>query len=251
MGYEKSAHLYDLFDRKGNIEFFFHYALPVGEVLDIGAGTGRIAVPLAERGLNVWCVDPSPAMRAEFKKKLKSSPNISDRINIIKGDAASFEMNRVFPMAFLSGCFDHFLDEHERCESLRNIGANLNPGGILLFDVFVGCMGEKPSTPAGEVVMGDQRIRRYVGREALSTDRQLVKIVYEVYQGKECVERIEEQGLVGITTREEVRRILSLCDFKAIREYGGYDFALYKEGGSLLIMEAIKKPDLAKQTGYM
>ena len=52
-GYEKSAHLYDLFDRKENVEFFHHYAAKAGEILDVGAGTGRIAIPLARRGISV------------------------------------------------------------------------------------------------------------------------------------------------------------------------------------------------------
>lgn len=42
-GYEKSAHLYDLFDRKENVDFFLRYANEAGEILDVGAGTGRQA----------------------------------------------------------------------------------------------------------------------------------------------------------------------------------------------------------------
>lgn len=48
-GYEKSAHLYDIFDAKDNIDFFAHYASDAGEILDVGAGTGRIAVPMPEK----------------------------------------------------------------------------------------------------------------------------------------------------------------------------------------------------------
>ena len=69
-GYENSAFLYDLFDRKTNIEFFHHYAAKVGAALDIGAGTGRIALPLAARGITVTAVEPSPAMRQVFGSKL-------------------------------------------------------------------------------------------------------------------------------------------------------------------------------------
>jgi len=69
-GYEKTAHLYDLFDTKQNIDFYCHYAAASGEILDIGAGTGRIAIPMAERGTRVYCVEPSPAMRKEFERKL-------------------------------------------------------------------------------------------------------------------------------------------------------------------------------------
>jgi len=43
-GYEQCAYLYDLFDRKENIEFFYHYAAQAKEILDVGAGTGRIAL---------------------------------------------------------------------------------------------------------------------------------------------------------------------------------------------------------------
>ncbi|GAH96544.1 unnamed protein product, partial [marine sediment metagenome] len=34
--------------------------LEAGEILDIGAGTGRIAIPLAEKGIKVFCIEPSP-----------------------------------------------------------------------------------------------------------------------------------------------------------------------------------------------
>lgn len=37
-GYEKSAHLHDLFDQKENIDFFYHYADTAGDILDVGAG---------------------------------------------------------------------------------------------------------------------------------------------------------------------------------------------------------------------
>ena len=109
-GYEKAAHLYDLFDCKENIEFFYHYARQVSEILDIGAGTGRVAIPLAERGVNVFCVEPSPAMRHEFKKKLALRPELKKRITLVAADASSFRFERKFPAAFLSGCFDHFLE---------------------------------------------------------------------------------------------------------------------------------------------
>jgi 2-polyprenyl-3-methyl-5-hydroxy-6-metoxy-1,4-benzoquinol methylase len=55
-GYERSAHLYDLFDAKPNIAFFSRYCQEAGEALDIGAGTGRIAIPLAKHGVEVCAV---------------------------------------------------------------------------------------------------------------------------------------------------------------------------------------------------
>jgi SAM-dependent methyltransferase len=162
MSYKKSAHLYDLFDQKDNIEFFYHYASRAERALDVGAGTGRIAIPLAERGLEICCVEPSPAMRTEFEKKLTARPDLLDKIQLIPADAASFEVNMLFPVAFLSGCFDHFVNQEQRRASLENIHRHLTLGGVLVFDVFLGLMNDKPLSPAGEVIVGDKTIRRSV-----------------------------------------------------------------------------------------
>ena len=239
--YGKTAHLYDLFDRKKNIEFFYHYASQAGEVLDIGAGTGRIAIPLAERGVSVCCVEPSPAMRREFERKLARRPELAGNVQLIAGDARSFAVDRTFPAAFLSGTFDHFLDDEERVASLANIGRHLETGGVLVFDVFLGLMQDTPLSPAGQVAVGGREIRRFVGGEVLDGGKKQVELVFEVYQDGEMVERIEERGVVGVTSREGVQRVLADAGFDVKREWGGYDFTPYREGDPLLIVEALKQ----------
>ncbi|MGD2158815.1 MAG: class I SAM-dependent methyltransferase [Anaerolineales bacterium] len=241
MSYEKSAHLYDLLDQKDNIEFFYHYASRAERTLDVGAGTGRIAIPLAELGLEIYCVEPSPAMRAEFERKLTARPDLLDKIRLIPADAASFEIDILFPMAFLSGCFDHFVNQEQRRASLENIHRHLTPGGVLVFDVFLGLMDDRPLSPAGEVKMGNKMIRRSVAGQTISPRRQRVELVYEVYEDGEILERVEEYGLVGITDRQSVHQILKATGFEIRREWGGYDFKAYREGDPLLIVEAIKK----------
>ena len=103
-GYEQAAHLYDLFDRKPNVEFFARYALATGEILDVGAGTGRIAIPLAERGVRVHCVEPSPAMRGEFERKLAQRPKLREQITLVAGDARSFDLRRPLQYKRKSDC---------------------------------------------------------------------------------------------------------------------------------------------------
>ena len=239
--YGKTAHLYDLFDRKENIEFFYHYASQAGEVLDIGAGTGRIAIPLAERGVSVCCVEPSPAMRREFEKKLARRPKLANAIQLVAGDARSFAVDRPFPTAFLSGTFDHFLDDEERVASLVNIGRHLESGGTLIFDVFLGLMQDTPLSPAGQVEVGGREIRRFVGGKVLGGGKKQVELVFKVVQDGEMVERIEERGVVGITSRVGVRRVLADAGFDVKREWGGYDFTPYREGDPLLIVEALQQ----------
>lgn len=90
LDYEASAHLYDLFDTKHNIPFFLHYGRTAGEIFDIGSGTGRIDIPLAEEGVRVFCVEPSRAMRAVFNERLSKRRDLSERIELIQGDAKQY-----------------------------------------------------------------------------------------------------------------------------------------------------------------
>jgi SAM-dependent methyltransferase len=240
-GYEKVAHLYDLFDQKPNIEFFYHYASQAKETLDIGAGTGRIAIALAERGVRVCCIEPSPAMRREFEDKLAQKPHLAGNIQIIAADARSFDVDATFPMVYLSGTFDHFLDCEERLSSLINIGRHLAPGGTLVFDVFLGLMKDAPLSPAGRAWVGEREVRRFVGGKILPGARKEVVLAFEVYQDGEMIERIEERGLVGVTGREDVHRVLEAAGFEVQREWGDYDFRPYQEGDALLVVEAVKR----------
>ena len=238
--YEQVAHLYDLFDQKPNVEFFWRYASEAGGVLDVGAGTGRIAIPLAERGVRLVCVEPSPAMRREFERKLEAQPELQERITLVGGDARSFALGRTFPMALLSGTFDHFLDDEERMASLQNVARHLAPGGWLVFDVFLGLMGDSPCTPAGTVRVGDREVRRFVGRRSLAGGRQEVRLVFEVHQAGQMVERIEESGRVGVTTYGGVCDLLARTGFEVVSRFRGYDAVPFQEGDDLLVIVAEK-----------
>jgi SAM-dependent methyltransferase len=243
-GYEKAAHLYDLFDTKDNIDFFFHYAAQAGETLDIGAGTGRIAVPLAKRGVRIVCVEPSPAMRAQFQAKLDARPELRDRISLVAGDAASFALDRTFPTAILSGSFDHFLTRDERLAALRNIARHLEPGGKLVFDMFLGLMKDSPLSLAGKVTVGEWEYQRFVGTRVLPDRRVEVTLVYEVYRDGELQERIEQRSWAAITDREKVHQVLAETGFAVRREFSDYQFTPYQEGDVLLVVEAARRRDL-------
>ncbi len=239
-GYEKAAHLYDIFDNKDNIDFFYRYGKEAGLILDIGAGTGRIAIPLAKRGVKVICIEPSPAMRNEFSQKFKLQPDLSDKITLIAGDVQSFKLTETFPAAFLSGSFDH-IPSNERIASLQNINRHLKLEGKLIFDVYIGGMKDSPLSLIDTIKRGDYEYQRFIGTKTLPDKTIEVLLVYKTYKQGKLIEKIEQPSAAVTTSREKVHELLQETGFSIKNEYGDYYFSPFKERDSFLIIEAFKK----------
>lgn len=241
--YEKAAYLYDLFDQKPNIDFFASHASGFKEILDIGAGTGRIALPMAERGCCVFCIEPSSAMRREFRKKLRKRKDIADRIVLKPGEAGSFRIDRTFGFAFMSGVFDHFLSDSHRLSVLRNVCRHLKPNGRFVFDLAGARPVERQCLLGGQHRLDNRTIRRYIRSEPYRKDTYRMTIVYEIHESGKKHKCIEETGLVGFVSKKRISILLREAGFHIAHEYGGYDSSDHVAGGNLLIIEALKKVD--------
>lgn len=99
-------------------------------VLDLGGGTGGVAVPLAEAGHHVTVVDPSPDALAALARRARES-GIESRISAVQGDGDSLAAvlpDREVDLACCHGALE-FVDDPEA--TLRAIAAALAPGGVL------------------------------------------------------------------------------------------------------------------------
>jgi SAM-dependent methyltransferase len=117
-----------------------------GRVLELGIGTGRIALPLARRVISVHGIDLSTAM----VKRLRAKPGGKD-IGVTIGDFATTRVEGSFTLVYL--VFNAILNlttQAAQVACFRNVAAQLEPGGRFLIEVGV---PELQRLPPGETVL--------------------------------------------------------------------------------------------------
>jgi SAM-dependent methyltransferase len=104
-----------------------------GRALELGIGTGRIALPLARRGVPVEGIDLSSAMVA----RLRAKPG-GDAIGVTIGDFATTRVDGTFSVAYLVfNTIMNLTSQEAQVACFRNVAAHLEPGGGFVIEVMV------------------------------------------------------------------------------------------------------------------
>lgn len=104
-----------------------------GRALELGIGTGRIALPLAARGVPVHGIDLSRAMVA----RLRDKPG-GDAIGVTVGDFATARADGTFSLAYLVfNTIMNLTSQEAQVACFRNVAAHLEPGGRFVIEVMV------------------------------------------------------------------------------------------------------------------
>ena len=104
-----------------------------GPVLELGVGTGRIALPLVERGLEVHGIDASERM----VERLRGKPG-GTRVAVTMGDFAEVAVDGEFSLVFVVfNTFFALLDQDAQVRCFEGVAAHLRPGGAFVVEAFV------------------------------------------------------------------------------------------------------------------
>jgi SAM-dependent methyltransferase len=138
--YDPIARLYDPWSSSviEDISFYVEEALAAGggPVVELGVGTGRIAIPTAMAGVQLIGVDSSPEMLAVCLERA-SEAGIADRLDLRLGDLRRPPVDeRVGLVTCPFRAYLHLGDDEERLEALQAARELLRPDGRLVFDVF-------------------------------------------------------------------------------------------------------------------
>jgi SAM-dependent methyltransferase len=223
------ARLYDLdlVEDPGDLDLYLALAARTGgPVLEIAAGSGRVAVPLAEAGYAVTAVDIDAAMLSRLARAAADSgPAVARRIEPVAADLIGLRLpgGDAFHLAILALNSILLLNTRAaQVAAIETMARHLAPGGIAVVDVWL------PS--ADELARYDGRL----GLEYVRTDPETSLLVtkttaaqHEPATGRVTLTAIYEEGEHGGPVRrwvrEDVLRLLNADELRAMAESAGLE----------------------------
>ena len=104
-----------------------------GKALELGIGTGRIALPLSERNVEVYGIDAAPSMIS----RLRSKPG-ADRITVTQGSFVDVSVEGEFALVYVVfNTFFALSSQEEQVRCFGNVAARLTRGGCFVIEAFV------------------------------------------------------------------------------------------------------------------
>ncbi|MBO62827.1 MAG: hypothetical protein CMG33_04805 [Candidatus Marinimicrobia bacterium] len=215
------AELYDLFrgsDDFDEIGYYVDLALNAGgNCLDVGCGTGRVLIPIAQQGIKITGLDNSNVMIEECRKRL-SSEGIS--ASLIEEDMTNFNCENNFDLIIVpGGSFQLLDDRNDALAALKNFQKHLQPEGLFVMSLF---------TPFYEIshefLDGVWRLEKDEKIEG-SENRALCHSCVDLDRCENLMEvrhRFELIDNNGITESSEIK-------FSRLRWYGKYEIKLLLE----------------------
>jgi SAM-dependent methyltransferase len=137
-----------------------------GAALELGVGTGRLALPLSRRGVRVHGIELSPAMVAQLQAK----PG-ADTIGVTIGDFATTRVGGTFTVAYLvRNTIANLTTQDQQVACFGNVAAHLEPGGRFVIELYI---PELQRLPPGETIRAFTGTPNHLGFEEYDVATQI------------------------------------------------------------------------------
>jgi SAM-dependent methyltransferase len=239
----------------GDIEWYRQKARDCGSpILELGAGTGRITLPIAEDGGLIYALDADPGMLSSLqRKRARLPPEVQQRIVVIEGDMRDFHLDERFALIMSPfRAFLHNVTEQDQLACLRCVREHLRPGGRFAFNVFhpsLEFMAQHAGALAG-VWRWHETCPLQDGGHVVRSDANRYDTVR---QHVHSLHRYEEYGPDGILRRTflhrlevaylyppQIQHLLERTGFREIQIAGGFDGRPFASDIDELVVEAAR-----------
>jgi SAM-dependent methyltransferase len=224
-----------LTERTQDIAFYCNAAKQYGgPVLELGCGTGRITMALAEAGYPVAGLDISGKMLERAAGKCSElSKETRERVRLIEGDMTRFDLGEKFSSVIIPfRPFQHLLETEQQIQCLDCVRKHLAPRGRLIVDFFQTdaermhnpkfldeSLLMEYEMPGGRHVALSERVVAF--RRALQ--RNDVEMIFRVTHADGRQERLVMAWTLRYFFRYEVEHLLARCGFRLEALYGNFD----------------------------
>lgn len=247
MTYRLTAKFYDLFGSKNDLDFYRELALQSGEkALELGVGTGRVAIHLAKAGIMVAGVDNSTHMLRVAREKLaKETKAVRRQVILKRGDMRNFDLKQSFSLIYIpASTFDHNITVEEQKQALDCIHKHLEKNGVFAFDLEQATLN-KPQTSwwiDRKKIDGEKMIVRSIFTRRDRKKRTCsLDLFFDVYKSGRLSERYHEYGEVATIYKEDITHLLEETGFRIESVYGDFDKSEYRNDSQRIVVIARKK----------
>ena len=247
MNYGPASKYYDLFASKDDINFYKELAVKHGrKALELGVGTGRVAIELAKANVTVWGIDNSECILNVARQKLKKeSDSVRKRVKLKLGDMRNFKLKEKFSFIYIpSATFEHCITQEDQKKCLTSVYNALEKKGILAFDISQP-IRKKPESSwwidRRELSAEEEVVRTIFSRRNPKTNIVSVNLFFEVYQNGKLKERYYEYGEARISSRKDTEKTLKDVGFKVDKVYGNFDKSTYSPKSQRVIFISSKR----------
>lgn len=233
--YRASARLYDfIHGGSPDIDFYRnHAARDGGPLLELACGTGRVAIPLAEAGHEVWGIDLSREMLEVFEEKKAALPaEVRARLHFSHMDMSRFDLGVRFSLIYIPfRAFQSLITREQQEGCLRCVREHLAPGGRFIVDVFkpyaeLDESWRKPPAFLREgvdpvtgrrIVFSDHRREIDVARQIIYPD-----MILDIVNPDGSTERLVEPLALAYFYEEQIRDLLTGAGFRIVEAWSDY-----------------------------
>jgi ubiquinone/menaquinone biosynthesis C-methylase UbiE len=221
--------------RTQDVAFYANAVKKYGDpVLELGCGTGRITLAIAEAGYRIVGLDLSERMlERAVEKRAALRKEARERVHLVQGDMTQFELGEKFRSIVIPfRPFQHLLETEQQMACLNCAKKHLAPEGRLIVDFFQTdpermhdpkFLNESPlveyDLPGGRRVALSERVAAF--HRALQ--RNDVEMIFRVTHADGKQERLMMEWTLRYFFRYEVEHLLARCGFRLESVYGNFD----------------------------
>ncbi len=252
---EAAARFYDLQEFADDVPFYRALVpSPACSILDLGCGTGRVALGLADVCASVHGIEISASMLAIAHEKIEALPDdLRDRLTLVQGDITDFDLGRTFDLIIAPFRVFQALEIDEQVEGLFHcVRRHLAEKGTCILTMFNPM--HDPDTMrrewvrAGETddwardLENGERIVATDRRPRLDSDKLVLypELIYRRYRGDELLETVVMPIAMRCWYPDQITALIVYNRFCIVATWGGYCGERFGEGGELIVQFAAR-----------